>query len=152
MQADFETARDGCEPSIEAPIRIAAALIDDGKGRMLLVRKRGTDAFMQPGGKIGDGETALEALSRELREEIGLEAEEEAVRYLGRFSAPAANEAGREVVAELFHLRTRHEPIASMEIEEARWIDLGAMNKHCLAPLTRDQVVPIARSLTADLP
>jgi hypothetical protein len=31
-------------------IEIVAALIRDGAGRMLLVRKRGTTAFMQPGG------------------------------------------------------------------------------------------------------
>ena len=31
---------------------------------MLLVRKRGTQAFMQPGGKIDDGETAEQALKK----------------------------------------------------------------------------------------
>jgi hypothetical protein len=31
-------------------IQIVAALIRDGAGRVLLVRKRGTTAFMQPGG------------------------------------------------------------------------------------------------------
>lgn len=33
-------------------IRIAAALLIGTDGRTLLVRKRGTQAFMQPGGKI----------------------------------------------------------------------------------------------------
>jgi 8-oxo-dGTP pyrophosphatase MutT (NUDIX family) len=37
-------------------INIVAALIIDGAGRVLLVRKRGTDAFMQPGGKRDAGE------------------------------------------------------------------------------------------------
>ena len=37
-------------------IRIVAALIRDDAGRVLLVRKRGTDAFMQPGGKRDPGE------------------------------------------------------------------------------------------------
>ena len=41
-------------------------------GRSLLVRKRGSTIFMQPGGKIESGESALDALTRELREEIGL--------------------------------------------------------------------------------
>jgi hypothetical protein len=36
----------------ENPIRIAAALIRRDDGRVLLVRKRATDSFMQPGGKI----------------------------------------------------------------------------------------------------
>ena len=32
-------------------ISVVAALIRDNGGRVLLVRKRGTSAFMQPGGK-----------------------------------------------------------------------------------------------------
>ena len=35
----------------EQVISIVAALIRDPAGRVLLVRKRGTVAFMQPGGK-----------------------------------------------------------------------------------------------------
>lgn len=41
------------------PIRIVAALVLDGAGRMLVVRKAGTDAFMQPGGKPDAGEDQL---------------------------------------------------------------------------------------------
>ena len=36
-------------------IKIVAALIHDETGRVLLVRKRGTRAFMQPGGKRAAG-------------------------------------------------------------------------------------------------
>jgi NUDIX domain len=54
---------------MSAPIRIAAAVIRDRRGRLLLVRKRGTSAFMQPGGKIDATEPALAALAREVLEE-----------------------------------------------------------------------------------
>ena len=37
-------------------MRIAVALARDRHGRVLLVRKHGTAAFMQPGGKIEPGE------------------------------------------------------------------------------------------------
>ena len=37
-------------------IRIAAALMSRSDGRVLLVRKRATESFMQPGGKIEAGE------------------------------------------------------------------------------------------------
>jgi hypothetical protein len=43
-------------------IRVAAAVIVDGHGRVLLVRNRGTTAFMQPGDKVTPGETAVEAM------------------------------------------------------------------------------------------
>jgi 8-oxo-dGTP pyrophosphatase MutT (NUDIX family) len=134
-------------PLASGTIAIAAALIDDGAGRVLLVRKRGTPFFMQPGGKIHQGESALAALGRELDEEIGLAIGAEAARYLGRFSAPAANEPGHQVVAEIFHLRTAHSPRACREIAEARWVDLARTAELPLAPLTRDHVLPLARSL-----
>jgi len=63
-------------------IRIAAALIDDDAGRLLLVRKAGTKWFMQAGGKIEDGETPVSALRRELREEIGLTLDDGDARHL----------------------------------------------------------------------
>ena len=37
-------------------ISVVAAVIRDDSGRVLLVRKRGTTAFMQPGGKRDTGE------------------------------------------------------------------------------------------------
>ena len=54
-----------------APIKVVAALISDDAGRVLLVRKRGTAAFMQPGGKRDPGEDDIAALSREIVEELG---------------------------------------------------------------------------------
>jgi 8-oxo-dGTP diphosphatase len=127
------------------PIRIAAALIDDGAGNMLLVRKAGTTAYMQAGGKIEPGETPLEALRRELAEEIGLAITD--ARQLGRFQAPAANEPGRVVEAELFHLTARHDPAIAAEIEEAIWVEIARASDLPLAPMTREHVLPIALSL-----
>lgn len=128
-------------------IRIAAALIDDPAGRLLLVRKAGTNWFMQAGGKIEDGESALGALRRELQEEIGLAVAAEEVRYLGRFSAPTANELGCIVEAEVFHIRTRHMPAINLEIEEAVWVSHDEALTMPLAPLTSDNILPLALGL-----
>ncbi|MGL1194714.1 NUDIX hydrolase, partial [Vibrio parahaemolyticus] len=75
-------------------IRIAAALMSGSDGRVLLVRKRATDAFMQPGGKIGAGEHPEVALRRELSEELGIEVDPSDMTYVGRYTAPAAHELG----------------------------------------------------------
>ena len=45
-------------------IRIVAAIIQDDNGRVLLVPKKGTRAFIQPGGKIHEGESHIETLER----------------------------------------------------------------------------------------
>ncbi|MBA4768567.1 MAG: NUDIX domain-containing protein, partial [Porphyrobacter sp.] len=43
-------------------LRIAVARITNNRGEVLLVRKSGTLAFMQPGGKIEEGEEPSAAL------------------------------------------------------------------------------------------
>lgn len=120
-------------------IKIAAAVIRDGNGDLLLVRKRGTEAFMQPGGKIEADERPVNALARELREELGIVMSRST--YLGSFSAPAANEPGAEVVAELFEVTTDRQPVAAAEIEEMIWLRPDRAEGIVLAPLTRDIVL-----------
>src|SRR5262245_61729935 len=71
-------------------ISVVAALIRDENGRVLLVRKRGTAAFMQPGGKRDPGESDIAALARELIEELGCRVAEGSARPLGVFECAAA--------------------------------------------------------------
>lgn len=131
-------------------IRIAAALLIGSDGQTLLVRKRGTQAFMQPGGKIDAGEQPLEALARELHEELGLRIDPAVAVYLGQFSAPAANEPGFVVEAQLFRVNINVPVTPAAEIEEVRWIDPAGDGDLLLAPLTRDLILPFYRSsLTA---
>jgi 8-oxo-dGTP diphosphatase len=131
----------------EALVRIVAAIPLDAAGRTLLVRKRATAAFMQPGGKLLPGEAPLAALARELFEELGCGLDNEACRSLGHFEAAAANEPGMTVRAELFSVRLLGEPRPSGEIEEAKWIDPGEDVPLVLAPLTREHAIPLARIL-----
>lgn len=57
------------------PIVTVGALIFDPEGRILLIRThKWGDRWGIPGGKIDLGETMVEALVREVREETGLEA------------------------------------------------------------------------------
>lgn len=126
-------------------IRIAAALLIDPQGRTLLVRKRGTQAFMQPGGKIDAGESPQAALVRELHEELGLRLDPTQAVYLGQFSAPAANEPGYEVQAELFRVDSAEDVAPAAEIEEVVWLAADQAPDLELAPLTRDLILPLYR-------
>lgn len=131
-------------------ISIAAALIDDEKARVFLVRKRGTAAFMQAGGKIDVGETPYQALARELTEELNFTPTEAEVRFLGTFSCPAANEPDHLLEAHLFHIRTHDREFAvAAELEEGIWIEIEDADELRLAPFTRDHVLPLARTMRA---
>ncbi|WP_277962353.1 NUDIX hydrolase [Pseudomonas sp. RIT-To-2] len=124
-------------------IHIAAALLIGPDGKTLLVRKRNTQAFMQPGGKIEPGEQPVNALARELHEELGVRIDTAAAVYLGAFSAPAANEPGFEVRCELFRVQVEGAVEAAAEIEEAVWVDRHSHAHLELAPLTRDHILPL---------
>jgi 8-oxo-dGTP pyrophosphatase MutT (NUDIX family) len=132
-------------------INIAAALLIGPDQRTLLVRKRGTQAFMQPGGKIDAGETAERALVRELEEELGLRIDPQQALFLGEFSAPAANEPGFEVRCQLFEVRTDAPVLPAAEIEEVIWVGPDQALQQVLAPLTADLILPLYRQrLAAD--
>ena len=125
-------------------IKIVAALICDDAGRVLLVRKRGTTAFMQPGGKRDPGEDDTAALSREIAEELGCGVIRASIRPLGEFDAIAANEPGWRVQASLYGIDVIGEIAPSREIDETIWSDPAAPPDIPLAPLTREHVLPLA--------
>jgi 8-oxo-dGTP diphosphatase len=125
-------------------IEIVAALIRDEAGRVLLVRKRGTTAFMQPGGKRDRGEDDIAALAREIDEELGCGLVSDSIRPLGEFDAISANEPGFRVRAALYEVEVTGEIAPRAEIEAIMWVDPAALADIALAPLTRDHVLPLA--------
>jgi len=142
----ISTNRD--EPAREC-IRIVAALIQDAAGNVLLVRKKGTRAFMQPGGKLEDSESHLDALERELSEELCCSVQQGSSAFLGTFSAPAANEPGAQVEAALYRVTLEGTISPASEIGEIIWLDPENHNEVELAPFTSRHVLPIAREVRA---
>ena len=122
-------------------LRIAAAVITDDAGRILLVRKRGTTAFMQPGGKLEAGEHPADCLARELHEELGLVVDPASLEHWGRFEAAAANEADTRVDCDIYGVTISQEPIVAAEIEELRWVALDDSSLE-VAPLALEVVWP----------
>ncbi|MCL2593974.1 MAG: NUDIX domain-containing protein [Promicromonosporaceae bacterium] len=117
-------------------IRVAAMLLRDEAGRVLTVRKQGTERFMHPGGKPEPGESYFATALRECREELGVELDASRVRPVGVFTAEAANEPGYTCEGTFFEYiePLPIEPAASAEIAEIRWVDPANLPPN-IAPL-----------------
>ncbi|WXL24708.1 NUDIX domain-containing protein [Ectopseudomonas mendocina] len=124
-------------------LTISAACLFDDNGRLLLVRKRNTRAFMLPGGKAEPDEDAVTALQRELEEELNLRLPAEALSHLGRFQAPAANEADTWIDACIYKAHLPHPVSPAAELEELRWLAADEPRPDTLAPLLREHVLPL---------
>lgn len=128
----------------ERIIRVSAVVMRDAAGRVLNVRKRGTDSLMLPGGKHEPDERPRDTAVRECAEELGLALDGALLRPLGVFRAAAANEPGYVVEATVFEhplldAALTAEPRA--EIEHLEWVD-PTSRRGDIAPLNTDFVFP----------
>lgn len=138
-------------------LKVSAVCVFDLDGRLLTVRKNGTTKFMHPGGKPELGESAAEAGSRELAEEVGLQIPATGLKLMGVWTGTAANEANTDIEATVFTAPGHWSAdgvVPAAEIAELRWMELGgAASFNDLAPLLTDYVLPlltVPRFETAD--
>lgn len=124
------------------PFDTVCAVITDGQGRVLLVRKRGSATFIQPGGKREPGETALQTLARELHEELGVRLRPDTAVALGTFEDRAVNEPGRRVRAEAYRVQVDGLPRPGAEIEALHWLQPHPPYPVPVAPLSTGHVLP----------
>src|ERR1041384_6034295 len=96
-----------------------AGLIIIQNRKLLLAFSKNKQCFYLPGGKIDEGETATEALCREISEELNLHLDQPDLKYYTHISAPAYGELNGIIMEQdCFLLNKPVEPVASAEIEE----------------------------------
>lgn len=125
-------------------LNIATACFLNDQQELLVVRKKNTSAWMLPGGKLEDHETASEALVRELAEELQIKVDTSALCFMGTFNADAANEANTSVSAQAFRTRLAdgQMPMHAAEIAEMKWISLTNPLPEDIAPLLKNSIIP----------
>jgi len=129
-------------------ITVSAVVFRDLDGRVLSVRKRGTERFRLPGGKPEAGESPAQTAVREIAEELGIELTESGLTLLGEFESEAANEPGHLLRSTVFTWPELVSPVVAAEIEEARWSTLDELESDPrTAPMTAFNVVPLLRLL-----
>ena len=125
----------------------AVAFLREGEdgAELLAVRKRGTGSYMQVGGKLEPGESALEAAVREVEEELGVRLDPAGLSPLGDFEAVAANEPSTRVRSTVFVCRqSLPEPLeVRAELADHRWFPLSGNPAGVrLAPLMTEHILP----------
>ena len=128
------------------PIIYVVAYVVVDHQQLLTVRKKNTQKFMFPGGKLEPGENAEAAIQREVKEELSCDIDFSTFKLLGTFVTTAANEANTQLVATVFQGDLVGTPMASSEIAELRWIPIMAEDYAVeLAPLLTEWVLPHLR-------
>jgi ADP-ribose pyrophosphatase YjhB (NUDIX family) len=112
-------------------LAVSAAIIRDGK--VLVVRRARNPAlgiYTLPGGGVETGETLMQAVTREVREETSLKIEP--VALAGHREAIARDAQGRverHFVILCFAARwLSGEPVLNEELDDARWLDPAALS------------------------
>lgn len=105
-------------------------------GRVLGTRSRGRELFYIPGGKRHPGESDLETLVREVREEVSVEVLPGTAEHLGTYRAAAdGHGAGVQVTMACYTAAHRGTLAAAGEIAELAW--LGYADRDRTAPVDR---------------
>jgi 8-oxo-dGTP diphosphatase len=121
--------------------------------KILLCRKKHTTSLLiLPGGCREPGESALDCLSRELREELG-DVGVNGAELVGVYTDRAAgDETGppKTVRIELYRAELIGEPVACSEIGELVWFGEGD-NRDQVAPSIANKILPdlLARGILA---
>ena len=121
---------------------VAAGILCDSKGRILIAERLGGGSFQGlwefPGGKIDAGETAPQALSRELAEELGIE-----VTEFSSFMYLRHEYHDRVVAIEFFIVSQWNSEPVGREGQELRWVPAESLDADELLPAD----VPVVEAL-----
>lgn len=120
--------------------KIGLAVMDGD--RVLLVKKRGSNFLILPGGKPEKSETDAQALSRELEEELGCHLVSDQLTFLGTFSDEAAGMPGVNVTIRLYAGSVVGTPIPHAEIESIVWWAATEQHNSVLAPSLKNSILP----------
>lgn len=93
------------------------ALIDIKNHKVLVSMSKGKDVWYIPGGKREGSETDHAALTREVKEELDVDLEQDSIVYYGTFEAPAHEKPGMIVRMTCYTARYTGTPVASSEID-----------------------------------
>ncbi len=109
-------------PKTTMPAHLGANAIITWDGKLLLEKRRDSDTWGLVGGGVKKSETELQAIAREVYEELGLRVPKEKFRKLGVYGAPGRIAAFKDgsiwrMVVVVFGLELKNEPKLTISAE-----------------------------------
>jgi 8-oxo-dGTP diphosphatase len=120
-------------------IKYALCLIKDN--RLLVQEEEGEECYLLPGGRPEEGEGAIRALCREIKEELGIELDLSTISYLGEFEDVAASSPDDLVHVELYQCNFNGQLKPCSEVKRLVWVGKNDSWEK-LAPVTRNKIIP----------
>lgn len=110
-----------------------AGLVVIENRRLLLAFSKRKQAFYLPGGKIEEGEDAVTALIREIKEELSIPILPHELQWYCHISAPAYGEQPPVMMEqECFSYALRATPVADAEIASIRYFSYGEFRQEAI--------------------
>ena len=111
--------------------------------KVLVERSKGKEYFIHPGGKIEPGETAKQAVVRELKEEFQLDIREEDLEPFDHNTAPAAHSPEVNVHMDVFIVKKWRGTITpDNEVEETRWLTSNVPQDIKVGSIMEHETIP----------
>lgn len=127
-------------------LNISVAIIINAKNKLLIVQKESSTYYQLPGGKIENGELPIEALKRELLEELDLDISNFNVRNLGTHQTQAVNEVLTNVNGHIFQIELDNvsfEILPKSELRAVHWLSVDEVSDFKLANLLKEIAIPV---------
>ena len=124
---------------------VAAGILRDAENRVLIAERLGGGPFQGmwefPGGKIGHRERAIDALRRELAEELGIE-----VQVAERFMALSHEYPDRTVSIEFFLVYEWFKHPRGLEGQRLEWVAVDELDANRLLPADLPVIEALAKT------
>jgi len=105
--------------------KVALAYFKDRK--LIMVRShKNTDVFYNLGGKVEEGESDVDCLLREVKEEVSGSMDKTTIQFLHEFEEEAHGKENAKLTIRLYRGNLINEPKASSEIAEIGYFDSTA--------------------------
>jgi 8-oxo-dGTP pyrophosphatase MutT (NUDIX family) len=125
--------------ALKTYFKYALCIIRDN--RLLVQEESDQELYLLPGGRPEADESFEQTLSRELKEELGIDLDTMSLRYLGAFEDVAAGEEDARVHIELYLGDFSGEMKSCSEVKRLVWFARDD-DWNRLAPVTKNKILP----------